>query len=135
MQDVLIDLLRARAVRGATVFFSSHTLSEVERLCDRIAIVRDGEVVVDDSLRVLRRQARREVTLLFASEETAQQVSVPAFLTLDGRFGRRWHGELTGPPSALIEWAATQALEDLEIGPLSLENLFRTYYRPAEETA
>ena len=117
------------------MFFSSHTLSEVEQLCDRIAIVRDGEVVVDNSLDVLRRRARREVTLVFSADETAQRVPVPAFLALDSRVGRRWHGELTGPPSVLIQWAAAQSLEDLEIGPPSLENLFRTYYRVPEETA
>ena len=77
----------------------------------------------------------REVMLLFSSEATAQQVAVPAFLTLDRRFGRRWHGQLTGPPSALIQWAAAQALEDVEIGPPSLESLFRTYYRVPEEAA
>jgi ABC-2 type transport system ATP-binding protein len=133
MQDILMDLLRQRAAQGATVFFSSHTLSEVEQLCDRIAIVRDGEVVVDDSLDVLRRKARREVTLLFSTEETAQQVPVPEFLALDSRYGRRWHGELTGAPSVLIQWAAAQLLDDLEIGPPSLENLFRAYYREPEE--
>ena len=134
MQDILMDLLRQRAAQGATVFFSSHTLSEVEQLCDRIAIVREGEVVVDDSLDVLRRKARREVTLLFSADDTAQRVPVPEFLALDSRVGRRWHGALTGPPSVLIQWAAAQSLEDLEIGPPSLENLFRTYYRVPEGT-
>jgi ABC-2 type transport system ATP-binding protein len=107
----------------------------VEQLCDRIAIVRDGAIVVDDSLDALRRKARRAVTLLFADDEAAQCVSVPAFLTLTSRIGRRWHGELNGPPSALIEWAAARKLDDLEIGPPSLENLFRAYYRLPEGPA
>ena len=50
MQDVLTDILRQCVAHGHTVFFSSHTLSEVEQLCDRIAIVRDGEIVADESL-------------------------------------------------------------------------------------
>lgn len=135
MQDVLTALLRERAAQGTTVFFSSHALSEVEQLCDRIAVVRAGEVVVDESLEVLRRGARREVTLVFAAEEAARQLSVPGFLALDARYGRRWHGILTGPPSALLQWAAAQPLDDLEIGPPSLEHLFRSYYRVPEETA
>jgi ABC-2 type transport system ATP-binding protein len=135
MQDVLMDLLRERAAQGVTVFFSSHSLSEVEQLCDHIAIVRDGEIVVDDSLDVWRRKAGREITVVFSNDEAAQRVPVPAFLTLDSRCGRRWHGQLTGPPSLLIQWAAAESLEDLEIGPPSLENLFRTYYRVPEETA
>jgi ABC-2 type transport system ATP-binding protein len=135
MQDVLMAILRKRAAQGVTVFFSSHTLSEVEQLCDRIAIVRDGEIVVDDSLEVLRRQARRAITVVFSDEQAAERAAVPSFLTLDFRSGRRWHGELTGEPSELIQWAAAQALDDLEIGPPSLESLFRRYYRFSAETA
>ena len=75
------------------------------------------------------------MTLLFADDEIAQRIPVPTFLTLASRIGQRWHGELTGPPSALIEWAAALQLEDLEIGPPSLESLFRTYYRLPEEPA
>ena len=72
MQDVLMDLLRERTAEGTTVFFSSHTLSEVEQLCDHIAIVRDGEVVVDDALDVWRRKAGREITLVFSDETAAR---------------------------------------------------------------
>jgi ABC-2 type transport system ATP-binding protein len=135
MQSILMDLLRERAAQGTTIFFSSHTLSEVEQLCDRIAIVRDGEIVVDDSLEVLRRKAQRAVKLLFSDEADAQQIPTPPFLMLTSRLGRRWHGELAGPPAALIDWASTLNLEDLEIGPPSLESLFRSYYCLPEEPA
>ena len=135
MQSILMDLLRERAAQGTTVFFSSHTLSEVEQLCDRIAIVRDGEIVVDDSLDVLRRKAQRAVKLLFSDEADAQQIPAPPFLMLSSRLGRRWVGEFVGPPAALIDWASTLKLEDLEIGPPSLESLFRSYYCLPEEPA
>ena len=71
--------------------------------------------------------------LLFRDDESAQRLAVPAFLTLTARSGRRWHGELTGPPAELLHWAAAQPVDDLEIGPPSLENLFRTYYRLPQE--
>ncbi len=134
MQNVLADVLRQRVAQGHTVFFSSHTLSEVERLCDRIAIVRDGEIVADESLDVLRQRARREVTLVFSDIALAQQTPVPSFLAVDSRIGRRWHGELTGPSSALIQWAAALPLTDVELGPPSLDSLFRTYYQLPQET-
>ncbi len=135
MQDVLMGLLRQRAAQGVTVFFSSHSLSEVEQLCDQIAIVRDGEIVLDDSLDAWRHKAGREITVVFSSDDAARQVPAPAFLALDSRRGRRWHGELTGAPSLLIQWAAEHAVEDLQMGPPSLESLFRAYYRVPEETA
>ena len=60
---------------------------------------------------------------------------MPHFLALDSRLGRRWHGELIGPSSALIQWAATMPLADMELSPPSLNSLFRTYYRLPPETA
>ena len=57
MQEVLHDHLRHLAASGHTVFFSSHSLGEVEQLCDRVAIVRDGALVADESLAALRDRA------------------------------------------------------------------------------
>jgi ABC-2 type transport system ATP-binding protein len=55
----LFDLLREAQQGGATVFFSSHVLSEVERLCDRVGLIRRGELVAVDSIAALRdRQTR-----------------------------------------------------------------------------
>src|SRR5262245_27893109 len=57
MQVRLHEHLREQSRQGHTVFFSSHSLSEVEQLCDRVAIVRDGRLVADSTLDELRRQA------------------------------------------------------------------------------
>ena len=76
-----------------------------------------------------------EVTLVFSEIALAQQIPVPSFLALDSRIGRRWHGELTGPSSALIQWAAALPLADVELGPPSLDSLFRSYYELPRETA
>src|SRR6058998_117085 len=63
MQQVLHELLRQLAAAGHTVFFSSHSLGEVEQLCDRVAIVRDGELVADESLAALRDRAGHDLTI------------------------------------------------------------------------
>ena len=55
MQAEVQRLLREMAAAGHTVFFSSHTLGEVEQLCDRVAMIRDGQLVADESLAALRR--------------------------------------------------------------------------------
>ena len=133
MQQRLAESLRESAAQGHTVFFSSHTLSEVEQLCDRVAIVRDGEIVADESLETLRSQARRSVSLCFADAETANSISIPEFLNLTSRNGSEWHCELVGSSRQLIRWAGEQRLEDLMIGPPDLESLFHRYYQPAGE--
>jgi ABC-2 type transport system ATP-binding protein len=126
MQRALHGRLRAMASGGATVFFSSHTLSEVEELCERVAIVRDGRIVADESLDDLRRQAGHEVRVRWRGG--AGPGAPPAFFRVHTRAGAEWRGALDGPVSALLEWLHGLPVEDLEIGRPDLEQLFRRFY-------
>lgn len=127
MQQELRRVLRAMAAEGRTVFFSSHTLGEVERMCDRIAIVREGRLVADSSLTELRRRARRAVTLRWADGETPPELP-PPFLEVRDRGERSWSATLRGPVGELLRWAAGQSLDDMTVGHPDLESLFRGYY-------
>jgi ABC-2 type transport system ATP-binding protein len=133
MQAELSDCLRELASVGHTVFFSSHTLSEVETLCDRVAIVRQGHIIADETLQSLRGRARRNVELVFPDRETAARVQLPRFLQLDRRDGCQCFCELEGPTPPLIGWAAQQAIEDISISQPDLESLFRKFYQSALE--
>ena len=135
IQDELMHLLRLFAFNGHTVFFSSHTLSEVEQLCDHIAIVQSGRIVANASLAELRSRAGRSVTLVFQDTSFADTIQPPEFLQVDSRLGPQWDCELIGPTPPLLQWAAAQRLVDISIGPPNLETLFRRYYRPPAETA
>lgn len=132
IQDELGQALRELAQRGHTVFFSSHTLSEVETLCDRVAIVREGQIVADESIADMRYRATKSITLYFADTEAANTAVPPEFLRLLVREPTRWLCELTGPSPLLVKWAAHQRIEDLEISQPDLNSLFRSYYRPLE---
>ncbi|MHC5114589.1 MAG: ABC transporter ATP-binding protein [Planctomycetota bacterium] len=127
MRDALGEYLRERAASGTTVFFSSHTLSEVERLCDHVAIVRDGRLVADEPLEALRVRAGREVTIEF-SDAGAAAVEPPPFLAVERRAGAKWTGTLTGATPDLLDWLHGRAVRDLAIGPPDLESMFRRYY-------
>ena len=63
MKDILIDQVR----RGATIFLTSHVLEVVERLCDRVAIINEGRIVICRSMGELRGGASRWKTLSSAS--------------------------------------------------------------------
>jgi ABC-2 type transport system ATP-binding protein len=128
MQGMLTTYLRHLASEGHTVFFSSHTLREVETLCDRVAVVRQGRIVANETLRTLRARARRTVELVYADAETTARVALPDFLQAPRRDGRRLHCELEGPATPLVRWAAQQTLEDMTITPPDLEALFRKFY-------
>jgi len=128
MQDELARILRERAAAGTTVFFSSHTLGEVETLCDRVAIVRAGRIVADEAIQSLRSRAQRTVTLLFVDAGRAAAASPPGFLRILERSGRLWRGELHGEANGLLQWASSQELEDITIGSPDLESIFRSFY-------
>ncbi len=128
MQQALYDVLRERARDGATVFFSSHTLSEVESLCERVAILREGRLVAEESLQGLRHRARRTVTLTWSDAAQAQSAAVPTFLSLESRDGARWRCLLIGDVMDAVRWTAQQPLRDVSIAPPDLETLFRRFY-------
>ena len=135
MQSALYEILRERAEEGATVFFSSHSLAEVEYLCDRVAILRNGRMVADETLDSLRDRACRVVTLRWNSATQHTPPSLPSFLNLDERRGEDWHCTLTGEVMELVQWSAVQPLEDITIGRPDLDTVFRQYYADPESSS
>jgi len=132
MQDELVRLLRERAEAGHAVFFSSHTLSEVESICERVAIVRRGRIVADEELGELRRRARRRVEVTFVDAPACARAVAPLGLTIVRREGPRLTGVLDGPAGALGPWLAAPSVRDFSVSPPDLEALFRGYYRDGE---
>jgi len=128
MQQMLYDVLHERAREGATVFFSSHTLGEVEALCERVGVVREGRLVYEQTVQEMRLGARRSVDLAWTSAAASESTSVPSFLTLDRREAMRWRCTLAGPVMELVRWSAMQSLADISISPPDLDRLFRTFY-------
>jgi ABC-2 type transport system ATP-binding protein len=131
MQEEFRRCLREMAVAGHTIFFSSHTLGEVEQLCDRVAIVRDGVIVADEALAALREKAGHEVTIEW-KDATAAAAAPPPFLNVHQRTGLTWHCAITGPVDRLIAWLAGRPVADITIGRPDLESLFRRYYQRDE---
>lgn len=126
MQATLHDRLRRFASSGCTIFFSSHTLSEVEQLCSRVAIIREGRIAADESLADLRARSGRKVVIRFA--DSVEGLATPEFLDLDRRESLEWSGVLRGPVEALLEWLRGRRVEDLVLEPPDLETLFRRFY-------
>ena len=133
IQQVLHDLLRQLAAAGRTVFFSSHSLGEVDQLCHRVAIVRDGEIVADQSLPALRNRAGHDVTIRWKEDASARPLEPPDFLKLTRREGLVWHGTLDGSVQRLVDFLAGKPVEDLSVGRPDLESLFRRFYERDQE--
>jgi ABC-2 type transport system ATP-binding protein len=103
-----------------TVFLSSHVLSEVERLCDRIGIIRRGRLARDTSLAELRREMPRRVRLTFSGQVPAMPVIAGQDLSpviVDRTINIQWRGPL-GDLLASLDGAT---IADIEIEPFRLE--------------
>ncbi|MBI3839018.1 MAG: ABC transporter ATP-binding protein [Planctomycetia bacterium] len=127
MQAAVHRLLREMAAAGHTVFFSSHTLGEVEQLCDRVAVIREGRLVADESLDALRQRAGHQVTIRWR-DNAAASAEPPPFLKIEPPNGLVWSGMLNGPVDQFIAWLAHRPVDDMSISRPDLETLFRSYY-------
>jgi beta-exotoxin I transport system ATP-binding protein len=126
MQQAFYRLLDDLRSEGRTVFFSSHILSEVERLCDRVAIIRAGHLMAVHDVTDLLARRRRRVTLRWRG-------AAPDLTTLPGLEdvqvdGNRITGTLSGEVAGFVRSIASPNLDDLTIEPASLEEAFLEYY-------
>jgi ABC-2 type transport system ATP-binding protein len=128
MQEEFLAVVGEHRDCGGTVFLSSHDLDEVERVCDRVGIVRDGRLVAVEDVEAMRGRALRRVRVRFAGTMSADVLArVPGVedVERDGDALRlRVHGEI----DALVKALAGHRVADLEITRPTLEELFLAYY-------
>jgi ABC-2 type transport system ATP-binding protein len=133
MQEEFLALVGEERDRGATVFLSSHELDEVERICDRVGIVRDARLVAVERVPDLLGRARRKVTVRLADgdglEELRGLAGVSEVERADGGVSFRFAGDLDPVVKAL----ATHHVTDLEVSRPTLEEVFLGYYEGGEE--
>jgi ABC-2 type transport system ATP-binding protein len=127
MQESFYRLLVDVKQRGRTVFMSSHVLSEVERVCDRIALVRKGELVLLSGMEELRKLAARQVWIFFS--EDVQIVELPADSTVVETGPRQWTLKIKGPVGPLLRAIGGLPVRDLEVEEAKLDDVILKYYR------
>ena len=126
MRDELLEQLRHAKARGQAVLFSSHVLHEVEAVCDRVAILRRGELV---HLQADERTARRAAPSLHSSPAPRPRPDpterrLPAEAITDGHLNLTYRG----PLPRLLDWLAKQPLADLKIEPQGLGPIYRNVH-------
>lgn len=135
LQQEVIAMLHESTAQGATVFMSSHVLSEVEEIAARIGILRGGVMLDVDSIDELRRKAGQVVELRFATPVSAGEFSripgVSDVVAKDHKVNLLLHGE----PNALLKSAARHHVTGWSAKDRDLEELFLDFYRTEEVTA
>ena len=128
VQEEFLDIIEEVKAEGRTVFFSSHNLAEVERVCDRVGIIRGGRLVAVETTETLVDKSFRHVVLTFAED-----VDPKPFEALSGvkdlkAGGNRLAFTLYEDLDEMVKLAAGHELVNMEYERPSLEEVFLTYY-------
>jgi ABC-2 type transport system ATP-binding protein len=128
MQESFYRLVADERQRGRTVFMSSHVLSEVERVCDRIALLRKGELVLLSTVEEIRRLAPRRVIVYFDDDVKAPR-EFPASHEIVEIKPRMWSLRVEGLLGPLMNVLSGLPVRDLEVEEPRLEDVLIRYYR------
>ncbi|WZY01278.1 ABC transporter ATP-binding protein [Bacillus sp. FSL W7-1360] len=132
MERVFQDCVQSAKQEGKSILLSSHILSEVERLCDRVAIIRQGQVIESGTLAQLRHLTRIHVTV-----ETQEQI--PALHEQSGVYEIDAHGHTASfyadetALDTVMRYISSFGILKLQSTPLTLEDLFMRHYNDAGE--
>jgi len=132
VQQALYELLEEVRREGRTIFFSSHNLPEVERLCDRVAIVREGRLVAVETVSGLKDKAVRRIDIIFDGPVNAAQ-----FATIPGVIEARASDSIlslaaAGDLDAIVKAASQHHVVNIITYEPSLEEIFLTFYRTGD---
>jgi ABC-2 type transport system ATP-binding protein len=130
MQEAFLTFVREERERGCTVLLSSHELGEVERVCDRVGIIREGRLVAVEDVGEITGRSYRHVSLAFAERVDPDEFRrLPGVMELTGD-DRRVAFKTSGDVDAVIKAAARHTVTDIELVRPTLEEVFLTYYGP-----
>ena len=129
MQRTFFDLIQRENKRGATVLFSSHILGEVQRICDRVAIIKEGRIVNTQKIADLRKNTYKKVRV--TAQQPLQGFVLPgaASLQIDDQQASFIY---SGDCNVLMSALAALPLQDVDVAEPDLEEIFMHYYTEQE---
>jgi ABC-2 type transport system ATP-binding protein len=126
MQRKFFDLIKAENQRGVTVFFSSHILGEVQRMCTRVGIIREGSLVEISDIRTLQQNNYKKISVT-ANGLTPEFFDTPGVTNVqmeNGSVSFFFKGDI----NAMVHKVSSLELEDVIIEEPTLEEIFMHYY-------
>jgi ABC-2 type transport system ATP-binding protein len=127
MQNRFFEILDEENKRGVTIFFSTHVLSEVQRICDRAAIIRKGKIAAIESVQDLLKKQLKKCNVVF--KEKPAELKLP-----EGCVNDNWHNnkltfDYLGDVNVLLAWLSKYDLKDASMLEPDLDTVFMNYYQ------
>lgn len=126
-QQAVMELVIEARDEGRTVFFSSHILPEVQAICNRVGIIREGKLIKTESVEALTNQQFKRVHLTFRRSPPPETFDLEG-VTETGRDGKLVMLEIRQGLDIVMEKAVPYGIEDIEIPPVTLEEIFLAFY-------
>lgn len=127
MRAKFFDILLEENSRGTTIFFSSHTLSEVQELCRRVGIIKEGRIIAVEDIETLRKKQLRIVQIEFAQPVKCDEIDCSGVMDPSANLNNlsfMYSGEM----DTLLKTLAEKKIKDLIIEEPTLEEIFMHYY-------
>lgn len=132
VQHKFYDLLLEEKARGKTIFLSSHILPEVERVCGRVGIVREGRLVSVESIADLKRKKVRRLTLELSREISKEELNL-SDVEIIRHDGKKVELKVLGEIPPLLKELCGLPVEDMIFQEAALEDVFMEYYKEEQK--
>jgi ABC-2 type transport system ATP-binding protein len=128
MQAKFFDLLRSKNQKGMTIFYSSHILSEVQMLCKRVAVIKEGRIIKVEDIETLRKKQLKKVRIEFEEPVNKEHFNIRGIESKISSHGNNLSFMYSGDVNDLVGILASRKILNLIIEEPSLEEIFLHYY-------
>ncbi|MGH2478615.1 MAG: ATP-binding cassette domain-containing protein [Ktedonobacteraceae bacterium] len=135
LQKVFNEFLLEEQARGKTIFMSSHIMSDVEKVCQRVAVIRSGELVTLAAVEALREKAGQQVTVEFGDMVSEQELARIPGVSMVTKTNGVYHFNISGNMDALIKALSQHQVMRLHSQEAPLEEVFLKFYEEPEKVA
>ncbi len=132
IQQKFYKMISEEKENGRTVFLSSHVLAEVEHICDRVAIIREGKLVLVDRIDALKEKVGKVLSVTFNEDVPKKELELPNIEDLKGD-GRTYTMTVRGDIDEVVKRIAAHSVQSMTMETYSLEELFLELYNHTDE--
>ena len=132
LQRTFNEFLLEEQARGKTIFMSSHIMSDVEKVCQRVAVIRQGELVTVEKVETLRQKAGQRITVEFGDQVTTEDLARIPGVSNVGTTNGAYHFNIGGSMDPLIKALSQHEVIRLQAEEAPLEEVFLKFYEESQ---
>ncbi len=132
MQNEFLNLIKEQKSEGKTIFMSSHILSEVEKICDRVGILKKGTLIVTKNINELKKATERTLRVVFQKEVPEKELEMEGITKIE-KEGNKYILTIAGNEEEVLKKINSYPLFSLNFEEVDLEDIFLRYFKNKEE--